>query len=248
MSSNHVTGSEFPAPADPALDSSDVLAITRYGSALLEQIEQNTPRTIDSASAAALVAELDDIRHALSAADAAGVRRQAGFLGRLLGRDVEAQHRAENLFSRLDTQLLRADAAAARLRSELGQHAASPARVERAALAIRQWAAAGEQLWQQQFAVLDAPSTQAVALRRRLDHLHNLAAVRDVEVVQLQLLQAQAIELLERYQRIREVLIPAWRQQSSAAQASQAAAQLQQAADSQRRILTEVEAMQARLR
>ena len=50
------------------------------------------------------------------------------------------------------------------------------------------------------------------------------------------------------YQRIRDVLLPVWRQQSLVARAADKQIQLAQAAEAQARILDEVRAMQARLR
>ena len=72
--------------------------------------------------------------------------------------------------------------------------------------------------------------------------------MRYTEARQLRLLHAQGVELIERYQRIRDVLLPLWRQQSLALRAADRQAQLEQAAQAQARILDEVTAMQARLR
>lgn len=238
----------FPLPADVPLDVTDTLAVARYGSELLQAIEHAAVGTFDREGAAALVTELGDIHQALLAMEPAVLRRQAGLLGRLLGRDVEAQARAEALLQRLDTGLLRADAAAARLQHEVAQRGTAATQLRQAALAIQQWAQAGEPLWQQLSADAGSPQTAVMALRRRLDHLHRLAALRTMEAGQLQLLQAQAIELLEHYQRVREVLIPTWQQQLRVSPSTAAAMQLRQLGDSQARILAELEAMQARLR
>ena len=97
---------------------------------------------------------------------------------------------------------------------------------------------------------MPAPTQEAVqlALQRRLQHLRGVARLRQIEADQLHLLHAQGLELSERYQRIRDVLLPVWRQQALAVRAAQMPARLQQAADSQACILDEVAAMQARLR
>lgn len=248
MSNGDVQTGGFPLPADVPLDVTDALAVARYGSELLQAIEHAAVGAFDPEGAAALVTELDDIHQALLAMEPAVLRRQAGLLGRLLGRDVEAQARAEALFQRLDTGLLRADAAAVRLQHEVVQRGTAAAQLRQAALAILQWAGAAEPLWQRLSADAGAPQPVAMALRRRLDHLHRLAALRTMEAGQLQLLQAQAIELLERYQRVREVLIPAWQQQQRVSPSTVAAMQLRQLGDSQARILAELKAMQARLR
>src|SRR5690606_14705042 len=53
-------------------------------------------------------------------------------------------------------------------------------------------------------------------LQRRLDQLATVQAARDIGLRQLGLLRDQNLDLLARYQRIRDVLLPAWRQQALA--------------------------------
>ena len=232
----------LPVPPQPALQADDALAVASYGAELLAAIEQllGTPQT--GIAAARLVAEMDNIRQAMSAADGRQIRRSVGLLGRLLGRDIEAQARAEQLAGQLDVCLLRADGCVEALQQELSQHLLQVARVQMAVAAIDDWAAAGEAI---------PPPAELVAqaaLQRRLQHLRGLARLRQAEAEQLRLLHAQGVELIERYQRIRDVLLPLWRQQSLAARAADKQAQLAQAAEAQARILDEVTAMQARLR
>lgn len=237
-----VTPALLPLPPQPALQSDDALAVASYGAELLVAIEQllGTPQT--GVAAARLVAEMDNIRQAMSAADGRQIRRSVGLLGRLLGRDIEAQARAEQLAGQLDVCLLRADGCVEALQQELSQHLQQIARVQLAVAAIDDWAAAGEATP----AAVDALAQ--AALQRRMQHLRGLARLRQTEAEQLRLLRAQGVELIERYQRIRDVLLPLWRQQSLAARAADKQAQLEQAAQAQTRILDEVRAMQARLR
>ena len=237
-----VTPPVLPLPPQPPLQADDALAVASYGVELLAAIEQllGTPQA--GIAAPRLVAEMDNIRQAMSAADGRKIRRSAGLLGRLLGRDVEAQARAEQLAGQLNVCLLRADACVQALQKELGQHLQQIARVQMAVAAIDGWAAAGEAVQPPAEVVAQA------ALQRRLQHLRGLARLRQTEAEQLRLLHAQGVELIERYQRIRDVLLPLWRQQSLAARAADKQAQLEQAAEAQTRILDEVRAMQARLR
>ncbi|MEG1680446.1 MAG: hypothetical protein RR326_10155 [Stenotrophomonas sp.] len=232
----------LPVPPQPALQADDALAVASYGAELLAAIEQLLGTSQTGIAAARLVAEMDNIRQAMSAADGRQIRRSVGLLGRLLGRDVEAQARAEQLAGQLDVCLLRADACVQALQKELGQHLQQIARVQMAVAAIDGWAAAGEAVQPPAEVVAQA------ALQRRLQHLRGLARLRQTEAEQLRLLHAQGVELIERYQRIRDVLLPLWRQQSLAARAADKQAQLEQAAEAQTRILDEVRAMQARLR
>ncbi len=237
-----VTPPLLPPPPQPPLQADDALAVASYGAELLAAVEQLLANAATGTAAARLVAEMNNIREAMSAADARHIRRSVGLLGRLLGRDVEAQARAEQLATQLDVCLLRADACVQALLQELEQNLQQMARMQMAVAAIEDWAAAGE--------AIPAPvdTLAQAALQRRLQHLRGLAQLRYTEAGQLRLLHAQGVELIERYQRIRDVLLPLWRQQDLAARAADKQAQLAQAAEAQARILDEVAAMQARLR
>lgn len=237
-----VTPPLLPPPPQPPLQADDALAVASYGAELLAAVEQLFANAPAGTAAARLVAEMNNIREAMSAADARHIRRSVGLLGRLLGRDVEAQARAEQLATQLDVCLLRADACLEALQQELGEHLLQATRVQMAVAAIDDWAVAGEAVRPP-----DEPMAQA-ALQRRLQHLRGLARLRDSEAGQLRLLHAQGVELVERYLRIRDVLLPLWRQRSLAGRAADKQAQLAQANEAQARILDEVAAMQARLR
>jgi fused signal recognition particle receptor len=185
----------------------------------------------------------------MRAHDAGAIRRSVGLLGRLLGRDVEAQAQAERLAGQLDVCLLRADGIVGELQKALPERQQQAMRTVEAVNAIDAWAEAGERLLQDAATPAGAERALTVAaLQRRLHHLRGVARLRALEASQLQLLHAQGVELLERYQRIRDVLLPLWRQQMLASKAAGMSARLATAADAQARILAEVEAMQARLR
>ncbi|WP_449467143.1 hypothetical protein [Stenotrophomonas humi] len=239
----------LPLPPSPAVALDDPLAVASYGAPLLAMIEQRASMSEDGHAAARLVAEMDNIHQAMRAHDAGAIRRSVGLLGRLLGRDVEAQAQAERLAGQLDVCLLRADGIVAELQKALPEREQQAMRTVEAVNAIDAWAEAGERLLQGAAPPAGADSTSVVAaLQRRLHHLRGVARLRALEASQLQLLHAQGVELLERYQRIRDVLLPLWRQQMLASKAAGMSARLATAADAQARILAEVEAMQARLR
>ncbi|WAP00796.1 hypothetical protein FQS62_015880 [Stenotrophomonas sp. SBJS02] len=86
------------------------------------------------------------------------------------------------------------------------------------------------------------------ALSERLDHLRRLAALHRVEAGQWQLLQDQDTLLLQRFARIHDVLLPAWRQATLADQSAAGAALAGKAATLHAQIDDEVAAAQARLR
>ncbi len=232
----------LPVPPQPALAADDPLAVAGYGSELLVAVERLIGPPVVAGAASALVLEMDNIRLAMQARDGRQIRRSVGLLGRLLGRDVEAQVQAEQLAGQLDVCLLRADGQVQALRQELAHYLRQVASVELAVAAIDDWAVAGES------ATAPVDSVAQAALQRRLLHLRGLARLRQTEAEQLRLLHGQGAELIERYQRIRDVLLPLWRQQVLAERAAQMPGTLAQAADAQARILDEVTAMQARLR
>lgn len=232
----------LPPPPDRSRQVDDPLEAAGFGHEVLAAAERLIGPPQQATAAQRLVDEMANIQLALQATDVAALRRSAGLIGRLLGRDVEAQERAEQLAEQLDICLLRADAELRGLQRDMVAQQRQAARVDVAVTAIEQWADAGE--------AMPAPTREAVqlTLQRRLQHLRGVARLRQIEADQLHLLHAQGLELSERYQRIRDVLLPVWRQQALAVRAAQMPARLQQAADSQARILDEVAAMQARLR
>ncbi|NYF18785.1 fused signal recognition particle receptor [Xanthomonas sp. JAI131] len=231
----------LPQPPASPLEMGDAQAAAGYAAPLLEAVGQAlAQRDTTPDSGAALVRELEHIQQALQARDPHRIRRASGVLGRLLGRDLEAQAEAETLSSQMGVVLLRADQQALGLQQRLDDHGAMAAAADAGVAALERWIAA---------APVPASGTQLTeAWSRRLDHLQRVAAAWRLEAAQWRLLQQQGNELLQRYRHIREVLLPAWRQAESAVQAAHGAAHATRAAQAQQRILAEVQAMRARLR
>ncbi|WP_318241182.1 hypothetical protein [Xanthomonas bonasiae] len=231
----------LPQPPASPLEMGDAQAAAGYAAPLLDAVGQTlAQRDTTPDSGAALVRELEHIQQALQARDPHRIRRASGVLGRLLGRDLEAQAEAETLSSQLGVVLLRADQQALGLQQRLDDHGAMAAAADAGVAALERWIAA---------APVPVSGTQLTeAWSRRLDHLQRVAAAWQLEAAQWRLLQQQGNELLQRYRHIREVLLPAWRQAESAVQAAHGAAHATRAAQAQQRILAEVQAMRARLR
>ncbi|WP_223495953.1 hypothetical protein [Stenotrophomonas indicatrix] len=228
----------LPEPTLPAR--ADVATLAAYGSHLLQVLAEPAPLQA-GAEGEGLVAALARIALALQASDPARLRRQESWWGRLLGRDVERQAQAQGLQARLGVLALQAREQAQGLAQRVQQRARAIIDNDAAAAALEAWATFGAA----QLAMLEGAAQAALA--PRVDHLQRLATLRRIESGQWRLLQEQDEALLQRFVRIHDVLLPAWRQAALARQALAQAAQAEQAATLQAQIDDEVAAAQARL-
>ncbi|WP_154231507.1 hypothetical protein [Stenotrophomonas indicatrix] len=228
----------LPEPTLPAR--ADVATLAAYGSHLLQVLAEPAPLQA-GAEGEGLVAALARIALALQASDPARLRRQESWWGRLLGRDVERQAQAQGLQAQLGVLALQAREQAQGLAQRVQQRARAIIDNDAAAAALEAWATFGAA----QLAMLEGAAQAALA--PRVDHLQRLATLRRIESGQWRLLQEQDEALLQRFVRIHDVLLPAWRQAALARQALAQAAQAEQAATLQAQIDDEVAAAQARL-
>ena len=228
----------LPEPTLPAR--ADVATLAAYGSHLLQVLAEPAPLQA-GAEGEGLVAALARIALALQASDPARLRRQESWWGRLLGRDVERQAQAQGLQAQLGVLALQAREQAQGLAQRVQQRARAIIDNDAAAAALEAWATFGAA----QLGTLQGAAQ--VALAPRVDHLQRLATLRRIEGGQWRLLQEQDEALLQRFVRIHDVLLPAWRQAALARQALAQAAQAEQAATLQAQIDDEVAAAQARL-
>lgn len=229
----------FPSPQLPAV--TDAGALAQYGAPLLQALQAGEP-ALTGDGGQALIAALERIALAVQGGDPARLRRQVGWWGRLLGRDVDRQAQAEALQAQLGVLALQATEQADGLRRQVQQRAALIRWHQAAADALQQWA---------DHAHLHLPSLPVPlqpALAARVQHLQQLATLRRLEMDQWHLLQAQDDALLQRSARIHDVLLPAWRQAALARRAQVQAVRAGQAAALQAQINDEVAAAQARLR
>lgn len=231
----------------PPVDLDDALAVVGYGAdALDEALEPRLADALDHAPAQALVAHLDELRRALQADRPRAARRGTGLFGRLLGRDVQAEAEARRLRERLGVLLAQADADADGLRA---RSAVQQALLEDMARAMEAIAARIAQARAWLDAHPDAGAAPGVVasprerLAQRLAQLDTVRASWTTGVAQLALLRDQSLELLARHQRIRDVLLPVWRQHALGAAAQAGGARAADAADAHAAIEAEVAAM-----
>ena len=230
-------------PSPPATIGADAGVLSRYGDVLLQAMTAGSPGAgaYDGDPRRGLVEALSRLALALQAGNPAGLRRQTGWWGRLLGRDVERQVDAEALQAQSGVLLLNAQAHARLLGAVLEASTHAAARELHDAQALEQWAEAGSAL------VAGLPADAQGPLQQRVSHLRTLASLKRVQAGQTQLLQAQDAALLEHFQRIAEVLLPAWQQARRAGSTPSHARQNDQAAQLLVQIRAELASAQARL-
>ena len=234
-----MTPASLPAPVLPP--PADVAALAAYGAPLLQVLAAPAVVPADTGGER-LVAALARIALALQAGDPVRLRRQAGWWGRLLGRDVAREAQAQALQAQLGVLALQAREQAQALAQRVQQRAQAIIDNDAAASALDAWAGFGSTR------LPGLADAARAALAPRVDHLHRLATLRRIEGAQWQLLQAQDEALLQRFARIHDVLLPAWRQAALARLAQEQAAHAGHAAQLQAQIDDEVAAAQARLR
>ncbi|SNT81191.1 cell division protein FtsY [Stenotrophomonas sp. CC120222-04] len=232
------TQAPLPPPSLP--DTSDVAVLADYGAPLLQALTRRETPLLPGAGEG-LVAALARIALALQAANPAQIRQQEGWWGRLLGRDVDREAEGRALQSQLGVLALQAREQALHLQQHLQRRAMAIAGHSAAAAALDDWVG----LAAARLASLDIAGQ--AALSQRLDHLRRLASLRRLEAGQWQLLQDQDNVLLQRFARIHDVLLPAWRQAAVAGQAAAGATLAAKAAMLHAQIDDEVAAAQARL-
>ena len=240
----------------PPVDLDDALAVLHYGQdALDEGLEARMTAALDPVDAAALVAHLEDLRRALQAHDPRSARRGVGLVGRLLGRDVLAESEAMARRTRLGTLGAAADRSAAALEARgivqqqlQAEAAAAIAGLGSAISRERDWLDTHPDAVAADDAALPGTlAPQRANLERRLDQLATVQTTRQLGMRQLELLHAQDLELLARYRRIRDVLLPVWRQQALAEAGASGERRASEAARAWAAIASEVDAMAGKL-
>ena len=241
---------------DPPVDLDDALAVLRYGQdALDEGLEARMTAALDPADATALVARLDELRRALQAHAPRSARRGVGLVGRLMGRDVLAESEALGLRTRMGTLVAAADRSAATLEARgavqqrlQDEAAAAIVRLDAVIARARDWLDAHPDAGTAADAArVPEPVPPRANLERRLGQLATVQATRELGMRQLALLRAQDLELLARWRRIRDVLLPAWRQQALAGAGASGRRRADAAAEAWAAIESEVDAMAGKL-
>ncbi|EKT4094536.1 TPA: hypothetical protein QDZ99_001658 [Stenotrophomonas maltophilia] len=232
---------QAPLPSPMLPDTAEVAVLADYGAPLLQALAR-CETALPPGAGEGLVAALARIALALQADNPTRIRQQESWWGRLLGRDVDREAEGRALQSQLGVLALRAREQAQHLQQHVQLRAMAIAEHSAAATALDAWA----ELATSRLTQLDAAGQAALSQRR--DHLRRLATLRRLEAGQWQLLQDQDDVLLQRFARIHDVLLPAWRQAALADQAAAGAALAGKAATLHAQIDDEVAAAQARLR
>lgn len=237
-------------PARAVVDFDDALAIVGFGGDLVDRgLDARLDGALSPVEAETLVARLDLLRRALQVERPRG--RGVGLIGRLMGRDVLAEADDAGLRQRVGVLLLDADRAASSLADRAAVQAALQADLDDAlaALAMRVAQARDGLAADPAAGTASLPGTEAPRARfeRRLQQLDTVHHAWAVARAQLAHLHDQNLALLARHRRIRDVLLPAWRQQALSAAGGDAATRARRAAGTQAAIASEVAAMTATL-
>lgn len=230
-------------PTPPATVAADAAVLSRYGDVLLQAMAARDVAcpAADVAGGHGLIAVLAQIARTLQSADPDQLRRQNGWWGRLLGRDVEHQLDSDTWRPRLGLLLVQAEDCARALHAQGALRQSALGRAQDGALALDTWAAAGAQQ------ASGLPDGLQAVLAQRVDHLRRLAALQQTEAAQWRLLLAQDEALLARFRRIADLLVPAWQQAMLARHAEGQRQRNAEATRLQAQIAAEVASAQARL-
>lgn len=182
-----------------------------YAQPWLAFCQRLPPVPAGTAAAAQLLAELENLQLALLADAPVRLRQRAGWWGRLLGRDLVAEQQAQQLAAGLPAVVARADAQARLLAADISRQQALARTLQQADAVADAWLQQG-----QGFAsggALPAPVLQA--LQARLRHLQRMILINQQAGQHWLQLAASGQALLQHYASLRDVLLPAWRQQQT---------------------------------
>lgn len=239
--------------ASPPVDLADPLAILRYGEDALDGAAQlPLQRALDDTAMAALVQHLQQLQLALQAEGRGAGTRKVGLLGRLLGQDVEAEVQARSLRARLGVVLSNADTDAAALAAHVAELPAMRAALDSAIAGITARIEAAQRWLLADTEAGASPSfgsglSPRQQLQNRLQHLQTAQASWQLAAGQVQLLDVQAQDVLMRWQRIRDVLVPVLRGQMNAATVASSTQLLDASVRAQAEISAEVDAITGKL-
>lgn len=200
-----------PGPAADALPPDSLARAMDFAQPWLAFCQQLPPVPGGTPAAAQLVVELENLQLALLADDPASLRRRAGWWGRLLGRDLLAEQRAQQLAAGLPAVVARADAQARQLAADITRQQDLAAVLQQVDALADAW------LLQGQGFATDAglPAPVLLALQGRLRHLQRMALVNQQARQHWLQLATTGQALLQHYAALRDVLLPALRQQQA---------------------------------
>lgn len=198
-------------------------AISEYGrigsesraQAQLARLLEGEPITRLASGIGVIVAKLTD-------ADPRKLAAKPGFLKRFTGQAVESTVRYQLARAELETLIDQAEGAAQGVRDAHVQIRQLSASHEEEMAAIRAYIQAGRE-YLDEHPEAGVPTRDALAFdnprerfARRLANLSALLASHEMSVTQMRLMQAQAIDLLDRFKETVRILVPVWRQHALA--------------------------------
>lgn len=241
-----------PTPeAKAPVDFDNALAVLRFGAEVVDTgIDDRLAAALSPTDAEGLVARLDALRRALEAGNPRA-RRRPGLVARLIGRDVLDEAEDVALRERVGVLLLDADRSADALVTLAAAQEALYGDLGLALAALAARVAEGHE-WLARHpdagvAPAPGPTPARVRFERRLQQLDTVHAAWGIARAQLAQVRDQTLDLLARHRRIRDVLLPAWRQQALGGIAGGGVRRARLAASAHAAIASEVEAMTAKL-
>lgn len=195
------------------IDLADTAAVTAYGRdasdvALLNEIAHAVPALAPDD----FVRALDQLERAVSSADAKRAKRAAGWFGRMLGNDIQAQAEGDALRARMGVLLGDARREAERVQAAQAHLATLQDRLDAMIERIDADVAAGNALLDAQPALEQHAESPAERFRRRLAHLAAVAASHRTTREHLRLARTQCERILERHADLHALLGPVWTQ------------------------------------
>lgn len=178
---------------------------------------------LESSPSAKLAAALKGVVDLLSRADPAKVPRKPNWLSRFTGAGLEQKLDYEEARQGVEVMLTKADGLADEARALVARVGAEVAtQVDVAGDLDRHIKAGQAYLAANPTAGVPAPGAMTFEasprerFSRRLTNLAALLASHEMGTLQLKLARAQLSDLIERYDEVRQVLVPAWRQHALA--------------------------------
>lgn len=215
MAPTHMENSESQSPT---FDLNSAAFISDFGRSDIDDKMIGRATGYLEASPVGLLADaMADIMRALQGADPRRIAKKTGFLARFTGADLHAIAAVTSSQKVLESKIEQADPIAAQLEEflsnvddvinvmQLGTKALIE-QLESGRAFLRDNPGAGVPQEQQQF---DNPRER---FSRRLANMATLVASHEMTGHQLRLARAQAVDMLDRYREVREVLLPVWRQ------------------------------------
>ena len=195
------------------IDLADTAAVAAYGhdardAALLDAIA----RAMHDIVPDDFVRALDTLDRAVSTSDAKRTKRGVGWIGRMLGEDIQAQADGAQLRARMGVLLADARREAERVQAADDRLAALQGELAAVIDRLQANVAAGHGFLDAQSAQSQDADSPIERFRRRLVHLSTVAASHRVTLEHLAVSRAQCARLIERHAAVHELLGPVWTQ------------------------------------